>query len=131
MTQARRNLLRFEIPLGVLGASLIACAFLFAGTGIPGWIPPAPMLALDIPSPLSGMTRSFVALAQGDVASSLRWHPLGPFLALACITMPVVAVAGVVRGRAVRAPLLGRAGIWYTVAALFVAAWIRQIVVLG
>ena len=31
-----------------------------------------------IDCPFCGMTRSFVALAHGDVASALRFHPAGP-----------------------------------------------------
>lgn len=44
--------------------------------------------------PLCGMTRSFVALAHGDLAGALRWHVAGPLLfAFMAISIAAVAAA--------------------------------------
>jgi hypothetical protein len=50
-----------------------------------------------IDCPFCGMTRSFVALAHGDVAAALRFHPAGPLLFLAMAVFLVTVVATVVR----------------------------------
>lgn len=48
--------------------------------------------AFGIDCPMCGMTRSFVALAHGDVGAALRFHPAGPLLFVAMVVL-VVAVA--------------------------------------
>ena len=50
---------------------------------------------LPIDCPFCGMTRSFVALAHGDVVAAFRFHPAGPllFVAMAVFLVVVVAVA--------------------------------------
>ena len=73
------------------------------------WIAGLPVLCplrflTGLPCPGCGMTRSLVALAHGDLAGSLFFHPLGPVVA-------VVAVLVWVRGLEVatgRPPVLGR-----------------------
>lgn len=129
MTAARRSLLHFEIPFGAFGASLVALAFVFVATGIPRWIPPAPMVRFGIPSPLTGMTRSFVALASGDVWASFGFHPLGPPTFAACALMSLVALASWLRGErpAVVHRLATRGALWVVVGA-FSAGWAWQIV---
>jgi hypothetical protein len=92
MDDTRRNLLRFEVPLGALGASLVALAFVFAHSGIPQWIPSAPITRIGVASPLTGMTRSFVALARGDAGDAFAWHPLGPACFVACLAAAVYAL---------------------------------------
>lgn len=132
LTAERRRLLSMEIPLGALGLALICLSLLFARTGIPP-LPPAPLVRLGIASPLTGMTRSFVALASGDLAGAFHRHPLGPLAFGACIAAVVVAATSwTSAGRMERlAGLLSRRWVW-TVTGLGVAAtWARQIVVLG
>jgi hypothetical protein len=126
----RRALLRLEVPLGALGASLVALAALFAALGIPAWIPPAVMVRLGMPSPLTGMTRSFVALASGDVSAAFSRHPLGPILFAACATLPVVALASWLRGRRFEAlaRLIRSRALWLGFAVAFGLVWVRQIV---
>lgn len=128
----RRALLRFEVPFGVFGASLVALAFVFAITGIPSWIPPAPLVRLGVPSPLTGMTRSFVALASGDVRAAFEWHPLGPLLFSACVATPLVAIVSWVGGSRLQ-PLtrvLHSRAFVISVVAVVVMAWVRQAVAL-
>ncbi|MGH2758290.1 MAG: DUF2752 domain-containing protein [Actinomycetota bacterium] len=129
MTPARRSLLRLEIPLAVLCTAYLALAFAVSITGIPRWIPPALLVRAGLPSPLSGMTRSFVALASGDVASAFAWHPLGPALFTMCTVLPAIAVASWVHGRrpAALARLLRTRSLWLGVAGAFALAWVRQI----
>lgn len=48
-----------------------------------------------IDCPFCGMTRSFVALAHGDLRASLAWHPAGPllFVAMMLLIAAVLVVA--------------------------------------
>ncbi|NVB80590.1 MAG: DUF2752 domain-containing protein [Kofleriaceae bacterium] len=48
--------------------------------------------AFGIDCPMCGMTRSFVALAHGDIGAAFRFHPAGPLLFVAMVAL-VVAVA--------------------------------------
>lgn len=119
-----------DIAFGLLGAGLVACAFAFSVWGVPP-VPPAPMVALGIASPLTGMTRSFVATAQGDLAGAFGLHPLGPLCFAACVVAAYSAVALLSAGRrpALVERIVGwRPGVWL-VATMFVLAWIRQIAV--
>jgi hypothetical protein len=129
----RDELKRLEIPLAVLGACLTGLALVFAQTGIPSWIPRAATTGAGLPSPLSGMTRSFVALASGDPGAAFRWHPLGPIVFIACVAAVVVGAASWHRGH--RAEVLRQAlakrWLWWGVAAAFVGAWIRQVIWFG
>lgn len=117
---------------GLLGGALVACAFAFALFGTPP-LPPGAMVALGVPSPLTGMTRSFVALANGDVMRSFAMHPLGPLCFVACVIATANGVRHVISGR--RVVLVRRAiGLPYApwlLAAAFAVVWIRQIVVFG
>lgn len=132
MTQARRDLLRLEFPLGVLGATFVALAGVFTVVGIPP-LPPAPLVALGIPSPLTGMTRSFVALASGDLSGAFGWHPLGPLVFAASVGAIIVAAVSWVRGRRLQAVahITADRRIWIVLSAAVVIAWARQIAVLG
>ena len=128
----RYALMRLEVPLGAVGAACVGLAFAFAAWGVPSWIPPAPLVRAGVASPLSGMTRSFVALASGDVTAAFAWHPLGPVCFLAAGSAAVVAAVSLLRGRRLDLParMLGHRGLWIAVATLFALAWIRQIIVL-
>ena len=128
----RTESLRFEAELGAVAAALLTLAFVFARTGIPAWIPPAPMVRAGIPSPLSGMTRSFVALARGDLGASFHWHPLGPVVFAAAVVTVALSAATLVRGArfALPATILHSRAIWIVVMLVTAAAWGRQIAVL-
>lgn len=132
LTAERRRLLSLEVPLGALGLALICLSLLFARTGIPP-LPPAPLVRLGIASPLTGMTRSFVALASGDLAAAFHWHPLGPLAFGACIAAVVAAaLSWTSSGRMKRLPgSLSRRWVWTATGLVVAAAWARQIVVFG
>jgi hypothetical protein len=53
--------------------------------------------AFHIDCPFCGMTRSFVALAHGDVAAAFRFHPAGPLLFGAMVVGLVALVTVFVR----------------------------------
>ena len=118
--------------VGLLGGALIACALLFAAFGTPP-LPPGPMVAFGVPSPLTGMTRSFVALAGGHVTHAFALHPLGPLCFAACILAVVNLAMERRRGYGRRAAVVQRAlDIPYApwlLALAFGAVWVRQIVV--
>jgi hypothetical protein len=120
------------VSFGALGGALIVCACAFAMLGTPP-LPPAPMVLAGLPSPLTGMTRSFVALASGDVWRSFVLHPLGPLsfagCALAAANGVVVLRSGRRTGvvdRVLRVPYAP-----WIMALAFAAVWVRQIVVFG
>jgi hypothetical protein len=53
-----------------------------------------------IDCPFCGMTRSFVALAHGEVSSAFRFHPAGPLLFAAMLAgLVAIATAAIARGR--------------------------------
>lgn len=62
-----------------------------------------------VPCPFCGMTRSFVALAHGDLAGAFASHPAGPLLFAAMLAC--VAAIGVVALRRAR-PLVQRPRFW-------------------
>jgi hypothetical protein len=55
--------------------------------------------AFHIDCPFCGMTRSFVALAHGDVAAAFRFHPAGPLLFVAMLVFLGATVVALVRSR--------------------------------
>ncbi|MBC7974004.1 MAG: DUF2752 domain-containing protein [Myxococcales bacterium] len=61
----------------------------------------------DVDCPFCGLTRSFVALAHGDLAAAVRFHPAGPLL-FAAMVAALIAL-GVVWMRGTR-PLAERRG---------------------
>jgi len=65
------------------------------GTPVPGLCLVHEALALDCP--LCGMTRSFVALAHGDLAAAVRFHPAGPLLFVAMAVFVAAAAAAAIR----------------------------------
>ena len=65
-----------------LGAA--ACGALAAGEDLSSGPTLCPFrLVTGLPCPFCGMTRSLLALGQGDLGASVRFHPLGPFLLVA------------------------------------------------
>lgn len=73
-----------------------------------------------IPCPFCGISRSMVAFAQGRIEMSLRFHPLGPFIALTFATCAVCAVVSLLhRDRStVETALLARAFVLIAIAGL-------------
>ncbi len=115
MSSAHSRALLF-LPL-----ALVALAFVFAFIGIPPWIPPAPLVWLGISSPLTGMTRSFVAIASGHVLHAFALHPLGPIVFAACLVVPLQT--------RIVTRAAGNARFWLIVGGAFALAWFRQILV--
>lgn len=60
---------------------------------------------LHVECPLCGMTRSFVALAHGDLRAALGFHPAGPLLFVAMLIFVAAVVVAWVRQAP---PLLAR-----------------------
>jgi hypothetical protein len=116
-----------------MGVALIALARVFATHGIPRWIPPALLVRVGVASPLTGMTRSFVAVASGHIGRAFELHPLGPLAFAACIASAAIAAVSFYRGYRIdiAARIATNHVLWYSVAALFACAWVRQIVVFG
>lgn len=80
-------------PVVVGAAALLAAALIPAGGVDSGPVLCPFRLLTGIPCPACGLTRSWVHLAHGDVASSLANHPIGPALML--LTLVATVVAGI------------------------------------
>jgi hypothetical protein len=80
------------------------------------------------PCPGCGMTRAILRLSQGDVAGSLRVHPLGIALAAAYLAVLAGTAVGLVRGGDPVAGFLERRGVQFTIAlvAAFVLVWVLR-----
>lgn len=52
---------------------------------------------LHVDCPMCGMTRSFVALAEGDVQAAVGYHPAGPLLFVAMLVLVVAVIASWLR----------------------------------
>lgn len=117
------------MPLGAIGLALVALAVAFAAVGVPRWIPAAPLAYAGLPSPLEGMTRSFVAMVSGHAGDAFVLHPLGPPAFAAAAAAPVLAAVSWARGRRVAA--LARAlrsrALWLGVGAAFAAVWLARV----
>jgi hypothetical protein len=106
---------RMDVVLGLAAAGALAVgAWLVPSPGgavFPGGRPgPAACWfreATGHACPTCGMTRSYVALLEGDLAGSVRAHPAGPLLLAATATALIgILVVGLRR----RPPLWGRRG---------------------
>ncbi|HYU20881.1 MAG TPA: DUF2752 domain-containing protein [Chloroflexota bacterium] len=70
-------------------------ALIAAASVPPAWVQAGPVLSpfrlsTGLPDPSCGLTRSVVALAHGDLAGSLFFHPLGPAVAVALVALLLV-----------------------------------------
>lgn len=93
-------------------------------------LPHMPLCLFEIwtgrPCPGCGMTRSMLRLSQGDVAGSLRMHPLGVLLAGFFLATLAGTAVGLVRGGDPVVRFLERRGATFVVSliVLFVGTWI-------
>ncbi|MEN9206789.1 MAG: DUF2752 domain-containing protein [Gloeomargarita sp. GMQP_bins_120] len=67
------------IGLGMLWSPVVAAFFYNRGWQIPGLVCPLYHVT-GIPCPSCGLTRSFMALARGDILQAVRFHAFGPLL---------------------------------------------------
>lgn len=87
-------------------------------------------LLTGIDCPGCGMTRSFFALARGDLAESITMHPLGVILALwflYLIGRGALAKAGL-RPRAILTPR-GRGTVLFSFLAAILIQWIARLAI--
>jgi hypothetical protein len=126
----RRRFSTIECRLGTVGLALVALAFVFARTGIPWWIPSAPSARIGIPSPLTGMTRSFVAVARGDFWLAFRMHPLGPMTFACCLVLAINGLYALLKGRALAWPQRAarQKAVWLVVSTAFAVVWFAQLI---
>ncbi len=86
------------LALIALGASLIFDPLVRIGDS-----PVCPVRRLTgIPCPSCGLTRSFVAIGNGDLGTAFAFHPLGPALYLGLIAVVLRAVIAIIRNRPIR-----------------------------
>ncbi len=75
----------------------------------------------DLPCPGCGLTRSFVALAHGELSAAFEHHPFGPLLFAGLVTALAVKAYVVIGGRPL-APATVRG--LRLAAAVVIAAWL-------
>ncbi|MBI5836464.1 MAG: DUF2752 domain-containing protein [Candidatus Eisenbacteria bacterium] len=78
---AEQGVLGLTALTALMAARLVDAGGRVAGLPLLRWIPACPLhqwTGMDCPT--CGMTRSFVALAHGQLDRSLHFHPLGPVL---------------------------------------------------
>ena len=119
-----------DVSFGAFGLALLGLAVAFSVLGIPP-MPPALIVVVGVPSPLTGMTRSFVAVASGDIARAFWFHPLGPIVFAMCA---VAAASAVITLRTGRRPvvvdrIVSSRATWVVAAVAVAAAWVRQMYV--
>ena len=107
--------------LALVGAALIGHVF-----DLPEQTLCTFQLLFERPCPGCGMTRSIQNLAQGDVLSSLRYHPLGIALFGGAVFGLVGGIAYLVRGKDAFWDLLERRGTWLAVGLLagMIGIWV-------
>jgi len=84
-----------------------------------------------MPCPGCGSTRAMLALASGDLAGTIRFNPLAPFMTACIVALLFQAVASVLRTGTFRDVGDGRLGLVVSrgvlvIAALEVALWIAR-----
>ena len=127
MTRARWHLGLGDAGLHLAALGAIAASFVLTPEGIAEGPVVCPFrLATDLPCPACGFTRSFVALAHGDVAAAFEHNAFGPLLFVLFAVALVVRVYGIVVGR-VR-PLRVE-GTWRRLAYALVAVWLAWAIV--
>ena len=119
---------RLRVRLVVLGAAL-GGVFAVAHSG---WLPSVPLCLFKVaagrPCPGCGMTRSIVCLAHGDLAGSLRMHPLGIVLTGFAVAALAGTAVGLARGGDPVKTFLERRGVALVVGllAVFVGVWVLR-----
>jgi hypothetical protein len=86
------------------GAALLASCVLSPGQADAGPVVCLFRLATGLPCPACGLTRSFVALGNGDLRAALRHHAFGPIVYAIFAAFVALKLAELARGRL----LLGR-----------------------
>jgi Protein of unknown function (DUF2752) len=84
-------------------------------------------LIFSYPCPFCGLSRSFVALAHGDISTSLHYHILGWLMALAYVTAFILFITAILRKSA---PVVEKKSFIIScqvLAAVFVLSWLVRI----
>jgi hypothetical protein len=122
---------RVQLGLWLAGGLLGTAAFLLLGRiGVPqtgGFVICAFRRVTGIPCPGCGLTRAMAALARGELATAVRFHPFAPLLLAEALALWGAIGAAVLRRRPVTLPvgLPERLLIWQ--GAAFVALWIGRL----
>ncbi len=115
-----------QIALAGVFVALLAYAAVAARAGsaaVPAlWSCPLRALA-GIPCPGCGLTRALVAALRGDLAASLRFHPLGPVVLATLAWLAWHAARGLARGERLRLS----AGAGWTLLAVLGACWVAKL----
>jgi hypothetical protein len=95
----------FDLGLAVLVAAQLAASVVLHSAGDEVVLPGGASLGgtcwfrgvFHVDCPFCGLTRSFVALAHGELAAAVRFHPAGPLLFAAMVAALIALVTVFVR----------------------------------
>ena len=125
-----------EPGIVVVGVGVLGTAWVLPGLWAKGVNPVPPCifhLVTGLPCPMCGGTRSFAAMAHGNVLAAAHVFPIGPLLFLALIAAVVYSAWAVVTGRRVQVQMDRSLVRTLTVVALVVLAlnWASKLFILG
>lgn len=125
-----------EPGVAAAGAGILATAWVLPGLWARGVNPVPPCLfhqVTGLPCPMCGGTRSFAAMAHGDLAAAVHVFPIGPLMFLALLAAVVYCAWAVVTGRRVHLAMDQRLARTLTVVGLVVLAanWASKLFILG
>ena len=125
-----------EPVVALAGTALLGASFTLSQLWARGVNPMPPCifhLVTGQPCPFCGGTRSFVAMARGDVGAAAHVFPIGPLLFAAVVLAVLYSAYSLVTGRKVRVrmdPGLVRA-LSVLGLAILVANWVSKLLILG
>ncbi|MGI8610315.1 MAG: DUF2752 domain-containing protein [Candidatus Dormibacteria bacterium] len=97
-----RRLEGVEPGVAVVGVGVLTTAWVLPGLWARGVNPVPPCifhLATGLPCPMCGATRSFAAMAHGNLAAAVHVFPIGPLMFLALLAAVVYSTWAVITGR--------------------------------
>lgn len=96
---------RFRYYILAVSVSTLAASFVYAPWVIEGPVLCPFRMALGLPCPSCGLTRSFCSISQGRIADAFAFHPLGPVLFAGMVIALLIAAWELLRNQATRCGL--------------------------
>ena len=118
------------------GAALLGASFTLPVLQAHGMSPVPPCLfhtVTGLPCPFCGGTRSFVAMAHGNLAAAVHVYPIGPLLFAGVVLALIYGVFALVTARRYRLVLEPRTrkGLLIVAGSVLAANWLAKLLFLG
>ncbi|MEA2683536.1 MAG: hypothetical protein QOK05_1864 [Chloroflexota bacterium] len=125
-----------EVRVAAAGAGLLGAAWVLPSLWARGVNPVPPCLFHQVtgqPCPFCGGTRSFAAMAHGNLAAAVHVYPVGPLMFLLVAALVVYSAWAVASGRRIRVDLDDRLkrGLLIGVVVVLALNWASKLFVLG